>query len=58
MKKYQDGLANALIAIDGMIGDAIDKKIRTGRMPSIGNLLSTIQDTAVHALWDYRKSKA
>lgn len=46
----------ALEAIEGMIGDAIDQKIRTGRMPPIGGLLSTIQDTATAALHEAKES--
>ena len=39
-------LLEALKAIEGVIDDAIDTRIRSGRLPPIGGLLSTIQDEA------------
>lgn len=49
----EEELLSSLRAIEDIIGEAIDHKIRTGRMPNIGALLSTIQDTARHAIDDY-----
>ncbi len=40
----------ALRSIIDMIEDAVDRKIRTGRMPNTAHLLSTILDTAREAL--------
>jgi hypothetical protein len=44
----------ALEAIEQLVGDAVDKKIRTGRLPPLGKLLSEIQDTAHAALEEVR----
>lgn len=40
----------ALQSITDAIDEAVNTKIRTGRMPKIGALLSEIQDTANSAL--------
>ena len=40
----------ALQTISGMIGDAVDRKIREGRLPNVAALLQTIQDTADNTL--------
>lgn len=46
----------ALEAIDRIVGEAVDQKIRTGRLPPFGKLLSEIQDTAHAALQEVRPS--
>ena len=43
-------LLAALKAIEGVIDDAVDMRIRSGRLPPIANLLSTIQDEARAAI--------
>lgn len=44
--EQRDRLAETLRTIVGLVDDAVDHKIHNGRMPPIGALLSTIQDTA------------
>lgn len=50
LREERDRLRDALVSIDHFVGDAVDMKIASGKLPPIGNLLSAIQDSARAAL--------
>ena len=49
VNSHADLLA-ALESIVGIIADAVDQRIRSGRLPPIAGLLSSIEDTAAAAI--------